>query len=434
MDSVWQINSERVSFGRLTEKVKTDVLIIGGGMAGLLTAYTLSGRGVDCVLLEADRICNGTSANTTAKITLQHGLIYDKLIRRHGIEKAGLYLEAQRDAMTQFERLSKVVDCDYEHKSSYVYSLTDREKIERELSALDRLGLTAELSMAEKLPFSVKGAVRVKNQAQFNPLKFAFGIAGGVRVYESSKVVALEKNRAKTLHGEVVADKIVIATHFPILNKHGGYFLKMYQHRSYVIALENASDVDGMYIDESDKGLSFRNYAGLLLLGGGAHRTGKKGGNWCELESFSAKHYPGAKVVTKWAAQDCMTLDKMAYIGEYSKSTPGLYVATGFNKWGMTSSMLSAMILSDLVCDGRSEYSELFLPSRRMYIPSLALNAAEALLGLITPTAPRCPHLGCALRYNEAEHSWDCPCHGSRFTKDGKLIENPATDDKHISH
>ncbi len=432
MNSVWQDYSERERFPQLKENIKTDVLIVGGGIAGLLCAYMLKERGVDCVLLEADRICAGTSANTTAKITLQHGLIYDKLIRRIGVGRAELYLQAHKDAMIQYERLCKGVDCDYERKRSYVYSLDDRDKIEREISALARLGEAAELSMAEKLPFSVAAAVCVKGQAQFNPLKFAYGIVKGVRAYENSKVIELEKNKAKTQHAEVLADKIIIATHFPVLNKHGGYFLKMYQHRSYVIALEGASDVDGMYVDESDDGFSFRNYKHYLLLGGGAHRTGKKGGGWRTLENFASEYYPRAAVKTKWAAQDCVTLDKMAYIGEYSKSTDNLYVATGFNKWGMTSSMLSAMILSDLLCKGSSEYSELFSPSRRMYIPKLASNALEAAIGLITPTVPRCPHLGCALRYNKDEHSWDCPCHGSRFTEDGKLIENPATDDKQM--
>lgn len=216
------------------------------------------------------------------------------------------------------------------------------------------------------------------------------------------------------------------------MNKHGGYFLKLYQHRSYVTALDGAQNVDGMYVDEDKKGLSFRNYGDLLLLGGGAHRTGKQGGNWNELEAFARKNYPSARIVNKWATQDCMSLDGVPYIGQYSQKTPDVFVATGFNKWGMTSSMVSAMLLSDLVRGKESKYTPVFSPSRSMLSPQLAVNIFESLIGLLTPTVPRCPHLGCALKYNSAEHSWDCPCHGSRFTESGELINNPATDDKNM--
>ena len=207
-------------------------------------------------------------------------------------------------------------------------------------------------------------------------------------------------------------------------------FLKMYQHRSYVIALENAQNVEGMYVDDNIKGLSFRNYGDLLLLGGGSHRTGKSGGNWAELEAFARKYYPNSKIKYKWATQDCMTLDGLPYIGNYSKNTPNLFVATGYNKWGFTSAMVAAEILCDLVQEKHNEYASVFSPSRSILHPQLAINAAESIINLLTPTAPRCPHLGCALKYNKAEHSWDCPCHGSRFTEAGQLIDNPATDDK----
>ena len=184
-----------------------------------------------------------------------------------------------------------------------------------------------------------------------------------------------------------------------------------------------------MYVDEDMTGLSFRSLEKYLLLGGGSHRTGVKGGGWAQLERFADKYYPKAKKVTRWATQDCMTLDGIPYIGQYSKSTPDFYVATGFNKWGMTSSMVSAMILSDLICTGKSEFSDLYSPSRSIFHPQLALNIFESAKGLLKPTTPRCPHMGCALEYNKEEHSWDCPCHGSRFEENGNLINNPATDD-----
>ncbi len=432
MESIWVKKSDSIQFDALKENKHTDVLIVGGGIAGILCAYHLKKAGIDCILVEADRICNGITKNTTAKITIGHGLIYNDLIKRFGEEKARLYLESQMCACDEYARICKDIDCDYEIKDSYVYSIDNRTKIEKEISALNKLGIDAFFSNADALGFSVAGAVCVKAQAQFNPLKFLYEIAKELPIYENTKVIEILPNKAITQYGEISCKKMIVATHFPILNKHGGYFLKMYQHRSYVLALKGAPIIEGMYVDESDKGLSFRNYNGLLLLGGGGHRTGKKGGCFSELEEFAKKHYKDSKIVARWATQDCMTLDKVPYIGRYSKNTPDMFVATGFNKWGMTSAMVSAKTLCDLVVDKDNEYAEVYSPSRSILRPQLAVNAFESVTGLLTPTVPRCPHLGCALKYNPAEHSWDCPCHGSRFTKDGELIDNPATDDKQI--
>ncbi len=431
MSSVWEDSIQKPpQFERLQESIKTDVLIIGGGISGILCAHMLKNAGVDCVLVEAKNICNGITKNTTAKITFQHGLIYDDLINKLGKDKARLYLEANAKAIEEYVRLSKDIQCDLEKKNSYVYSMNNRKKIEKETAALNALGVKAEFMASVNLPINIAGAVRVENQAQFNPLKFAFAISKNLPIYENTKVLELKPNRAVTEHGEVRCEKIIVATHFPTLNKHGGYFIKMYQHRSYVTALEGAQNVNGMYVDEDAKGLSFRNYGNLLLLGGGSHRTGKNGGAWRELEEFAKVHYPSSKTTNRWATQDCMTLDGIPYIGKYSKNTPDLYVATGFNKWGMTSAMASAMILTDLVRDKSNKYAPVFSPSRTMSKAPLAANAFESVIGLLTPTTPRCPHLGCALKYNRDEHTWDCPCHGSRFEKNGKLIDNPATDDK----
>ncbi|MBQ9796910.1 MAG: FAD-dependent oxidoreductase [Clostridia bacterium] len=429
MESIWEKSAQRAQFDTLKNYKTTDVLIIGGGIAGILCAYKLKNAGVDCLLVEATEICGGVTGYTTAKITLQHGLIYDKMIRRFGVDKAQLYAEAQKKACAEYARLSQKIDCDYQTRDSYLYSLNERKKIEKEVAALNRIGIKAELSDAEKLPFKVSGAVRVKDQAQFHPLKFLYNIAKDLPIYEHTKVVELMPHKAKTNHGEITYKKLIIATHFPMLNKHGLYPLKLYQHRSYVIALKGVQNMDGMYVDESNTGLSFRSYGDLLLLGGGGHRTGKQGGCWQELENFAKKHYKNAEIVGKWATQDCMTLDDIPYIGQYSKSTPDVFVATGFNKWGMTNAMVAADILCDLVRGKSNPYATIFDPSRTFFHPQLAVNAFESTIGLLTPTSPRCPHLGCALKYNRAEHTWDCPCHGSRFTEHGELINNPATDD-----
>ena len=429
MNSLWEQTSTHRDFPRLERDVKTRVLIIGGGMAGVLCAHLLHQAGIPYVLAEAGRVCGGVTKNTTAKITVQHGLIYHKLVERFGVERAGQYLRAQETALEQYRELCQDIDCGFEEKDAYVYSRKDREKIDRELRALDKLGYPAEFAGQLPLPFSVAGAVKCPRQAQFHPLKFISALSKPLNIYEHTTVRELAGTTAVTDYGKITAEQIIVTTHFPFLNKHGSYFLKLYQHRSYVVALENGPDVDGMYVDEAQTGLSFRNNGNLLLLGGGDHRNGKQGGNWRELREFARRHYPNAREQYHWATQDCMSLDGVPYIGNYSASTSGLYVATGFNKWGMTTSMAAAMLLSDLVQGKENPWQDVFSPSRTMLHPQLVVNGFEALVSLLTPTARRCPHLGCALKWNPCEHTWDCPCHGSRFTREGKLIDNPATGD-----
>lgn len=427
--SVWSDTVTLPQFSRLKRDLKVDVLVIGGGMAGLLCAYFLQRAGIHYALVEADRICSGITKNTTAKITSQHGLIYARMLRRFGAEKTKMYLDANESALNEYRTLCQTIACDFEEKDSYIYTLQDISEIEKERDALQKIGYPAKGVDKLPLPIPVAGAVQFPRQAQFHPLKFASAIANSLQIYENTKVRELIGTSAITDGGRIDAKKIIVATHFPLLNKHGSYFLKMYQDRSYVIALSDAQEVAGMYADEASSGLSFRNYNGLLLLGGGSHRTGKQGGAWRVLQDFAAREYPKAQLRYRWATQDCMTLDEIPYIGPYSARTPNLYVATGFCKWGMTSSMLSAMLLCDLVQGKENSYAQVFSPSRSILRPQLAINGFEAVTNLLTPTKKRCPHLGCALKWNKDEHTWDCPCHGSRFTADGNLIDNPATSD-----
>ncbi len=430
MESLWRKGTQVPKFEVLKEDIKTEVLIVGGGIAGILCAYTLKQEGVDCVLVEADRVCNGVTGNTTAKITVQHGLIYDTIIRQYGTETARLYLKAQQMALKRYDHLCRNISCHYTLQDACVYTVDDLRALEREAAAYERIGLKAKFCQHVDLPVNTQGALRVANQAQFHPLKFCSALADGLTIYENTKVKQLFRGGAITNRGKIFAKRIIVATHFPFLNKYGAYFLKMYQHRSYVLAMENAHLPDGMYVDADINGLSFREHNGALLLGGGSHRTGKKGGAWQELRRFAAEQYPQSREAAYWATQDCMTLDHMPYIGQYSPKTPHLYVATGFNKWGMTSSMVAAVILKDMIIGKENEYAHVFSPSRSIWHPQLIVNVAETAVNMLTPTVPRCPHMGCALKYNPHEHSWDCPCHGSRFTQNGKLIENPATDDK----
>lgn len=429
MNSIWTDHVELPHFPALKEDIKTDVLIIGGGLAGILCAYFLQKAGVDYVLVEGEQICSGVTQNTTAKITSQHGLLYHKLYKQYGVEYARKYLEINQLAVEKYRQLCEGISCDFEEKSSYVYTIDDPAKLEKEMDALNKIGYQAVLNKTWELPFQTAGAVMFLDQAQFHPLKFVKEIAQKLHIYENTFVSELAPHTARTNGRTIVFDKVIFATHFPIDNKHGAYYLKMYQHRSYVIALEKGPVLRGMYVDDAMKGMSFRDQNGYLLIGGGDHRTGKKGGNWTELRDFAGRYYPNAKERFYWAAQDCMTLDEVPYIGRYSKNMPGCYVATGFNKWGITSSMVSAMLLTDMILGKDNEFAEVFNPSRSMLKPQLFINAGEAVINLLSYSKRRCPHLGCALKWNAAEHSWDCPCHGSRFTENGKVLDNPANGD-----
>ena len=429
MHSIWTKTVALPSFEALNRNTKTDVLIIGGGITGILCAHYLHQAGVNYVLVEADTICSGITKNTTAKITSQHGLIYHKIAKSYGLEHAHLYLEANENALWEYRALSQQFPCDFEEKSNLVYSVNDRKKLEQELRIIEKICAPASLVEQLPLPFPTQGAVRFANQAQFHPLKLLAELAKPLNIYEHTKVQELLDDITVTDKGLIMADKIIVATHFPFLNKHGSYFLKLYQHRSYVLALQHAPLLHDMYVDESDKGMSFRTYQNLLLVGGGGHRTGKQGGNWTELRKFKTVHFPDAKEQYHWATQDCMTLDSIPYIGQYSSKMHKLYVASGFNKWGMSTAMVAALLLRDLVLNKETPYAPVFSPSRSIWHPQLFVNSFESATNLLTPSKKRCPHLGCALKWNPAEHSWDCPCHGSRFTEQGELIDNPATDD-----
>ncbi len=432
MESIWKKTTRLPSFPRLEGEQKADALVIGGGITGILCARALTNAGLDVILVEAGRLCGGVTGNTTAKITIQHGLFAERLLRRLGAERAGEYLRLQQAALERYRTLCGRIDCSFEKTDSYVYSLSDRAGLERETRALEALGVPAALVETPALPLETVGAALVPGQARFHPLKFLAAMAEGLNIYENTRVLTLAPGLAKTERGAVRAERVVVATHFPFLDRHGGFFLKQYQDRSYVLALEGAPALNGMYVDGAAGGLSFRRAGSLLLLGGRGGRTGKKHGGWSALARDARELYPEAKEAARWAAQDCMTLDGLPYIGRYSKRTPGLYVATGFNKWGMTSSMAAALLLRDLILERENPCAALLSPSRSALHPQLAVNGFEAAVNLLSPTVPRCPHLGCALRWNRAERSWDCPCHGSRFAENGSVLNGPANGPKSL--
>lgn len=416
-----------------------DVIVIGAGMAGLLIAYYLKEHGKNVLVLEADVIASGQTERTTAKITSQHALKYSKLIKQLGIEKARMYAQANEGAIREYERLiqSKGIECQFERLNSYLYTLQDDEQIEEEAKVALSLGIDASVTRETELPFSVGAAVCFQNQAQFSPLEFIGHVASELEILEHTQVTTIKGNQVLTSRGEFSADKIVVATHYPLLNVPGFYFLRQHQERSYVLALSGCKKLEGMYYGIDQGGLSLRQAGDVLLLGGSGHRTGKNeaGGAYDALLRAARQYFPEGSEVTRWSAQDCMPHDGIPFVGKYSIFTPNLYVATGFQKWGMTTSMIAAMILRDELCGIENPYIKLFSPQRmnvRAGIGNLLLDIGMSVKGLVKglfyriQKKPYCAHMGCALTWNPDEESWDCPCHGSRFEADGKLLDNPA--------
>lgn len=426
MNSLWHDTARLPYFPPLRGEIKTDVLVIGAGMAGILCAWQLQQSGVSCVVAEADTIASGTTGNTTAKITAQHGLIYHQLLDHLGQEKAKRYLDANLQALSRFRQLAQNIPCDFQEESHTVYEPSDPRILDEELSALEQLGYPAQWDDCRQLPMATAGGIRFPDQARFHPLKFLNALAQELTIYENTPVQGLSGTTAVTDHGKIHARNVIIATHFPFPRFAGGYFMKLYQQRSYVIALNQVPGLSGMYLGARPNSLSLRMQGEQLLLGGGGHRTGKEGGGWAELEQFARIHYPGSTLTHRWAAQDCMSLDQLPYVGQYGPRTPGIFVATGFNKWGMTTSMVAAEVLRDQIWGREHPCSALFSPSRSMIHPQLWVNLGESARNFLSLSPRRCPHLGCRLEWNSQEHSWDCPCHGSRFSESGTLLESPA--------
>lgn len=433
--SIWQKNVNLPAFSALSGDESAPVAIIGGGMAGLLTAHFLRERGIRALVLESGRICSGQTCRTTAKITSQHNLIYADLIDHLGEDAAAQYARANEEAIAEYARIIDKgrIDCDFTRCDAYLYSQAESAPLEQEAAAARRLGLPADFTRESELPFPIAGALRFRDQARFHPLMFLRAIVDGLDVRENTRVLSVEDDRIHTDRGTVKAEHIVFASHYPFINAPGFYFARMHQERSYVLALESPWLPENYHLGVDGDGLSFRTAEGLLLLGGGSHRTGEntEGGKYDFLRDRARTLLPGSKEVAHWSAQDCVTVDHIPCIGPYARSQPRWYVATGFAKWGMTSSMVAARIISGMIAGDAPEYEEVFSPQRQVIsmdnMKPLMNEAGHAIRNLakVTP-APRCQHLGCELTWNPDEETWDCPCHGSRYGADGTLLDGPA--------
>lgn len=446
------------------------------------------------IIERKENIGIGISGHTTAKITSQHGAIYHYLQDQYGLDFAKKYFLANEEAIFNIENIIKEnnIDCGFEKQSSFLYSTSKDEeiKLKNEFDAVSKINKEAKLRTDVKLPLEITSAIEFPNQAMFNPYKYINSLAdkiiekdGDIFVNTTCYDIDNENDMyiCKTENNNIYAKNVVIATHYPFLNIPGFYFSKIYQSSSYVIAIsleetEWNKDFDDMYINIEKPIYSFRkvNFNGenLLLLGGGGHKTGEmqeKDIGYNPLIEAVKKWFPDCKIKYKWSANDCISLDKIPYIGEFSSLYPNIYVGTGFNKWGMTSSYVAGKIVSDKILEKENKYEDIFKATRTNFfvnkdeVKNMVTDTLKAQVvdrvkeennskpekeegkiierngekigvyidenGKIFAVKPVCTHLGCILFWNKEDKTWDCPCHGSRFDYTGKQIENPAIKD-----
>lgn len=495
MESFWEKElKEHKEFEKIKNNLNVSVCIIGGGIMGLTTAYYLSKK-VSVAVVEKDRLCSGTSGRTTGKITSQHGIFYNYLIESKGKEFAQKYLEANEQAISNIEKIIQETkgNCEFEREDSYVFTRQETlvDKIKKEQASIDKIEKDkSEFAKQIPLPLEIAGAIKFKNQAQFHPVKYGYILAEKImdnngRIFENSKVEKIKRENGKYVvfvnRNKITADYVVIATRYPIVNVPGYHFLKMYQSTSYAIVADVKKELfDGMYINLEVPNISFRTIKDgdkrLLLAVGFDYKTGtdELRDGYQRLETVVRKMYPDAEVLYKWSAEDCISLDKIPYIGELSTIKPNMYVATGFNKWGMTSSNIAANIIADEILGNENKYKEVFKSTRlepiknrqevgnmlkevnkslivsRFKIPKSELKDVKigegkiinidnrkigvykSQTGEIYKVKPYCTHLGCELHFNNVDKTWECPCHGSKFAYDGKSIEVPSNKDLKI--
>lgn len=451
---------------------ETDVAVIGGGLAGLLCAWHLKQKGIPVLVLEAGQLGRGESGNTTAKITIGHRFLYHRLIKEAGLKLAAQYGNANAQAVARYHKMVSElqIDCDYKILPMYVFTDENSGQVKRELKALHQIGLKGDFTSHIELPIPIKGAIRYPEQAQFHPIKFMEGLAERLSICFENPVTGISGHTVHTVLGDIKANYIVIASHYPILNFPGFYFARMYQERSYALAVKGAPELSAMYAHGSSQGYAYRSYGKYLIVSGNSHRTGKNlsGDYFSSLRAHINQIYPDAAESFHWSAQDCMTPDGIPFIGKYSLIKPYCYVAAGFNKWGMTSAMAAAAILADEIAGEPNACSQVFSPQRFRLKASrkrLASHMAHTWQGLVTDNGrkpqrtpedirrgqgaivyydgkrtgafrdeegklhfvpAKCPHLGCALSFNPEEKTWDCPCHGTRLSIDGEILDGPA--------
>lgn len=491
-ESFWIGTTDAPRFPALTSDVRVDVAIVGGGIVGIMAATFLKEAGKSVAVVEARRVVEGVTGHTTAKVTSLHTLVYDELIQKFGEDKARLYAASNQAAIGIIRQLceERRLDCEFSETSAYTYTVVDDyiSKIEKEAEAARSLGLPAAYHDEIPLPFPVKAAVGFTGQAQFHPRKFLLPLVDaipgdGSYVFEDSRVTDIEEGSpcaVSTAAGSVVAaDDVIIATNMPISNK-GMFFARAEPSRGYALAMDAPEDrvPDGMFINVGAPTHSVRpaphKGGNVLILAGEGHHVGEGGDHrdhWERLEEWARKDLGATNVVYRWSTQDFYSLDKVPFIGKMQPGSDHLYTATGFSAWGMTNGIVSGRLLADLITDVPNPWAELYDPNRINVksLPSFVKKGGhdakrwfgDRLKGAPDPEQTRglqpgggevfdvegekvavhrdesgalhavsavCTHLGCIVAWNDAEKSWDCPCHGSRFSATGEVLQAPAAE------
>ena len=473
----------------LAGDLKADVVVVGAGITGLITAALLVDEGSDVVVVEAGRLASGVTGYTTAKVTALHGMKYAQLEQNHSAETARAYAEANMAGLSTIDDLilRYELDCEWEPASAFTYTTKSSEvdSIAEEAAAAQRAGLSAVTTTETELPFDVGAAVRLDEQAQFHPRKFCLGLAGaleerGVRIFEDSRVLDVDDGspcKVECPSGTVEAPWVVLASHLPFLDR-GLFFAKAFPERSYALAWKRSGEAGaerprGMYISSDQPTRSLRSTAdGHLIIGGEGHKAGTEPNTpacYAALEAWAKENFGAGEVTHKWSAQDPRSVDGMPYVGRQLPRSQ-VVVATGFAKWGMTNGAASGRMLTDLIAGRENPWAEPFeatrlgsaITSSTFYkenydavarhligdrLKTLKPPSAESLApgdggicewkgekvaayrdesGEIHAVSPVCTHVGCLVSFNPAETTWDCPCHGSRYTIDGEVIEGPA--------
>jgi glycine/D-amino acid oxidase-like deaminating enzyme/nitrite reductase/ring-hydroxylating ferredoxin subunit len=492
-ESYWVVSTPETAYPELASAVEVDVAVVGAGITGVTAAALLKRADKTVALLDAKRIVCGATGYTTAKVTAGHGAAYGKLTDAFGEEGARIYAESNQAAIERIEELGPRagIDCDFERKDNYVFaqSSEERAQLEQEAEVMQRLGLPASFVTQTPLPFEVAGAVRLEQQAQFHPRKYLLGLAAtipgdGSHVFENTRARFVNSGEpcvVETERGNIRAAAVVVATHMPFMDR-GLFFAKAHPHRSYAVAapIDPAKAPNGMFINAGTPTRSVRTIrdgARLLIQAGGqGHKPGLAGDEperYETLEAFLREHWPDAGLVEyRWSTQDYMSADRVPYVGRLTRRSKHVYTATGYSKWGMTAGTVAAELIADAILGRENPWAELY-DSKRLDVrasagkllkenasvglrffaqrlsrgakrrPEDLRNGEGALVrlgglkravfkddeGTVHVLSPVCRHLWCYVEWNAAERSWDCPCHGSRYTGDGRAIQGPTVQD-----
>jgi glycine/D-amino acid oxidase-like deaminating enzyme/nitrite reductase/ring-hydroxylating ferredoxin subunit len=477
--SLWLAEPGR-TYPALDGTVTADVAVVGAGITGLTTALQLKRAGLQVAVVEADRVGHGASGNNTAKVSALQATVYSELTAQHGVATATSYAGAN---LAGVETVAEIVeregiDCDLRRRPAVTYAIDESERasVAAEFEAAGDAGLDV-VQESPDLPFPVYGGVRLDDQLSVHPVRYLRGLAAAVdgdgsRILEHSRVRKVRGGRVHTESGTVRAERVVIATHAPLLDR-GGYFARLEAVRSYCVAarLRSGSPPEALAINAGDPVWSIASAGDLLIVGGQGHPAGERGVDarrYAALEAFAREHWDVAEIAHRWSAQDLYAYDGLPMIGPYLPGSRNLYVATGYRKWGLATATAAAELLTDTITGKDHPWASVFAPYRLSLrgVPHLArLNTKVAVDligdrlrpaevsdpaavprgearvlrdgldragvyrdedGVVHAVSLRCTHLGCLLRFNGAETSWDCPCHGSRFDVDGGVLEGPA--------